>query len=89
MSAEQFEHLKQRVRDFVKSQPGYNADEHKDLDAFCEDKNTFGVIYGENIAIGIAGFGETADLAFKDFVRSWKELKGFERFRNNKSRFGR
>jgi hypothetical protein len=89
MSKQQFEDLKQRVIDFAKSQPGYNQKEHEKLTAFCEDKNTFAVTYGHNIVEGIAGFGETPELAFEDFVRSWKELDGFEWIRYNKSRWGR
>jgi L-arabinose isomerase len=89
MSNEQFEDLKKRVIEFVKSQEGYDETEHEKLRAFCENKNTFAVTYGDNIVEGIAGFGETPDLAFEDFVRSWNELNGFEWLRNNKNRFGR
>jgi hypothetical protein len=89
MSKEQFEELKQRVVDFVKFQEGYDAKEHEKMSAFCEDRNTFAVTYGLNIVEGIAGFGETPDLAFKDLVKSWHELKGFDWLRNNKSKFPR
>jgi hypothetical protein len=47
------------------------------MSAFFENKDTWGVLYREDIAVGIGGFGETPDLAFDDFVRSWKEVGGF------------
>ena len=36
------------------------------------------VIYGDNLWSGIAGTGETPDLAYSDFLRSWDRYKGFE-----------
>ena len=72
------EKLKQRVIEFVKMQKGYNENDHEKLEAFCEDKDTYGVIYGEDLQAGIAGFGDTAELAFEDFVRSWNRFNGFE-----------
>jgi hypothetical protein len=35
---------------------------------------------------GIAGFGNTAEDAYKDFIGSWNELKGFEWIKNNKNK---
>jgi len=81
---DQKEKLKQRVMDYVRSQPGYNAKDHEALDAFCEDKENYMVIYGEDLMAGIAGVGETPDLAFNDFVRSWKELNGFDWIKKNR-----
>ena len=72
------EDLKRRVLEFVKGQPGYDEKKHEKLDAFCEDKNTYMVIYGDNLWSGIAGTGDTPDLAYSDFVRSWERYKGFE-----------
>jgi hypothetical protein len=88
MSNQQFEDLKQRVIDFVKSQEGYDQTEHEKLAAFCENKDAFAVTYGHNMVEGIGGFGETPDLAFEDFVRSWNNLNEFEWLGNNKNRFG-
>ncbi len=72
------EKLKQRVLDFVKMQKGYNAKNYEELEAFCEDEDTYGVVYGEDLQAGIAGFGDTAELAYDDFVRSWNQFNGFE-----------
>jgi len=83
MKSEQ-EKLKQRVLEFVKTQKGYNEKDHEKLRAFCEDKNTYGVVYGEDIQTGIAGFGDTPELAFDDFVRSWNQFNGFEWIIQNK-----
>lgn len=86
MSNQQKEQLKQRVLEFVKHQEGYNPQEHERLDAFCENKETWGVTYGEDVQQGIAGFGSTPELAFRDFVRSWKELNGFTWIREQPTR---
>jgi hypothetical protein len=43
MSNQQFEDLKQREIDFVKSPEGYDEKEHEKLTAFCETKDAFAV----------------------------------------------
>lgn len=78
-------YLEKQVRDFVKKQKGYNKNEQQKLRAYCDNKNTWGVIYGESPMVGIAGYGETPELAFKDFTRSWIQLKGFEWIKNIKN----
>jgi hypothetical protein len=69
--------LKKRVLEFVKEQPGYNEKKHEKLDAFCEDEDTYMVVYGDNFWSGIAGQGSTPELAYIDFVTSWDRYKGF------------
>ena len=85
MSDEQKEKLIKRVMEFVKEQEGYDPATHEKLKAFCENKNTWAVTYGDDIVKGIAGFGETPEKAFEDFVRSWNYFKGFEWIKYNKS----
>jgi hypothetical protein len=78
------EKLKQRVLEFVKTQKGYNEKNYEKLQAFCENKKTYCVIYGEGLQTGIAGYGDTTELAFDDFVRSWNQFNGFEWINKNK-----
>ena len=78
--------LQKMVLDFVKKDEGYNKTRKQKLKVHCDDKNTWGVIYGENLMEGIAGYGETPELSFADFVRSWKQLKGFEWIANKKGK---
>ena len=78
------EALKRRVLEFVKAQAGYDEKKHEKLDAFCEDKDTYMVIYGENLWSGIAGTGITPDLAYNDFIRSWERYKGFDWIEKNR-----
>ena len=41
-----------------------------------QDGDKWCVLYGENIMLGVAGFGDTPYLAILDFNKSWgKELK--------------
>lgn len=39
------------------------------------DGNMYCALYGENIMEGCAGFGETADLAMRDFDQNWFNSK--------------
>ena len=78
------EKLKRRVIEFVKAQPGYDEQVHEQLRAFCDDKEGYTVIYGNDEMSGIMGLGETPGLAFKDFERSWEELNGFTWIEKNR-----
>ena len=78
MSDSEKEKLVETVVAFVKAQPDYNAEDHDKLKVFCENENTWSIAYGEHITNGITGFGETPDLAFRDFVNNWYHFKGFE-----------
>lgn len=69
--------LKQKVLDFVKAQNGYDPAKPEKLDAF-DEVDDLAVVYGEDIAVGIAGIGPTVDEAYQAFVRSWNDLNGFE-----------
>ena len=37
----------------------------------CVDGNQWCALYGEDLQIGIAGFGDTPELAMADFDRNW------------------
>lgn len=43
--------------------------------ALTRDGNMFCALYGENLAEGCAGFGETADAAMWDFDKNWHQQK--------------
>ena len=39
--------------------------------ALTMDGNQFCALYGENLQEGIAGFGNTSELAYRDFDKNW------------------
>lgn len=78
--------LKARVLSFIKNEPGYDKIRGEELKVTYSMTDDFFILLGENIQIGVAGFGETPDLAFDDFVRSWKEFGGAEWIKNNRVR---
>lgn len=39
----------------------------------CIDGNQWCALYGENLMDGVAGFGDSPELACADFDRNWKE----------------
>lgn len=39
------------------------------------DGNMYCAMYGDDIAQGCAGFGETAEAAMRDFDQNWRETK--------------
>lgn len=72
------EHLEKKVIEFVKSQPESDKKPLEKIKASFDDPETYMVIYGDNLWDGIGGTGPSPADAYSDFVRSWKELKGFE-----------
>ncbi len=42
--------------------------------ALSVDGNQFCALYGENLQEGIAGFGDTANEAMRDFDKNWNAL---------------
>lgn len=82
--AEENEKVKIKILDFVKAQPGYSVAKHAKLTGFCEDNDPYLVVYGENLWDGIGGFGTTPELAYYDFIRSWRHLNGFEWIEKNR-----
>jgi len=69
-----YEHLKDRVRRFVEIQPGYSR---QAINAWWEETTIF-VTYGQDMAKGITGIGNTPDAAYRDFVSMWNLLRGEE-----------
>jgi len=58
--------LKERVQQFVNQQ---NPSEGSwPIRVVCDEGDLYFILYGADIATGIAGFGETADGAFNDFI---------------------
>ena len=70
----EFEALKQHVYKFMQEQPGYSA---KSLTVVWapEDGGVY-IQYGKNLQSGIAGFGESCESAFNDFLREWNSVHG-------------
>jgi hypothetical protein len=61
--------LKERVQQFVDQ---HNRSEGTwPIRVVCDEGNLYFILYGADIATGIAGFGETADGAFNDFKDNW------------------
>jgi hypothetical protein len=44
------------------------------------DGSQYCVLYGENLMSGVAGFGDTADAAMRDFDRNWTQTKAPREF---------
>ena len=64
--------------EFVKAQPDYNEKLYDDLLVIYIQKVGCMIIYGKDERYGIAGIGVTPDLAFNEFAKRWKQLKGFQ-----------
>lgn len=43
--------------------------------ALSIDGNQYYALYGTNLMEGVAGFGDTAELAMRDFDKNWHECK--------------
>jgi len=65
--------LKVQVQKFLEAQPGYIPNES--LKVIC-DNDTYFILYGYDIQVGVAGYGMTADGAFNDFVDNWNMYQG-------------
>lgn len=39
------------------------------------DGNMYCALYGDDLMTGIAGFGDTAEAAMRDFDKNWREMK--------------
>lgn len=76
--------LKARVLSFIQNEPGYDKIEDEELKVSYSLTDQFFILLGEDLQIGLAGFGETPDKAFNDFVRSWKEFGGVEWIEKNR-----
>ena len=82
---QEIEDLKNDVRWFLKAQPGYDENSGIELWAsYHEVPNEFTVVYGDNGQVGIPGYGETPEEAFRDFVEAWHRSRGFEWIRKHK-----
>ena len=42
------------------------------------DGNQWCALYGEDLQMGVAGFGDSPELACEDFDRAWRLAKGLE-----------
>jgi hypothetical protein len=84
MSIEIKEELKERVLKFIEAQPGYDADQVEEITVKYNHMDTWSIVYGESMALGIAGIGDSPEDAFDDFVIKWRFFKGFEWIRKTK-----
>jgi hypothetical protein len=84
MSIEIKEELKERVLKFIEEQPGYDADNVEEVKVSSNYMGTWSIVYGESLALGIAGIGDSPEDAFDDFVVKWRFFKGFEWLRKTK-----
>ena len=80
----EFETLKNKVREFLEIQPGYSQKRIEKLEVIQDDEENISIIYGDNLWAGIEGLGNNSDKAFDDFKANWERLKGFEWIEKNK-----
>jgi len=65
--------LKEVVEVFVKQQKDYNPKEP--IRVVCDEGDLYFILYGPDIATGIAGFGITPEAALNDFKVNWNRYK--------------
>ena len=71
-----FEDIKPHVLIFMQQQPGYSG-KALNIQWPPQDGGVY-IQYGNNLQSGIAGFGETTEAAFADFLREWTSVNGEE-----------
>lgn len=76
MSEDIKQELKKKVSEFARVQPGYNKKHPEKIRVF-DNENSLRIIFGEDEMAGFLGFGDTPDVAYESFIKSWKRLKGF------------
>jgi len=69
MTANKRERLKEKVEAFLKQDGNY--DTAQPIIVVCDERNIYSILYGQDLAVGIAGFGKTAETAFNDFKGNW------------------
>lgn len=69
MAVDDKAHLKERVQQFIEQQNPSEAP--RPIRVVCDEGDLYFILYGADIATGIAGFGETPDGAFNDFKDNW------------------
>ena len=72
MAVNDKEQLKIKVEEFVRSQSVH--DDTKKIRVVCDEGDLYFILYGEDLAVGIGGFGETADGAYNDFIDNWESF---------------
>jgi hypothetical protein len=69
----QEEALKAKVFDFLKDQPRFS---NASLTVSYSTSDNWYIQYGDNLQSGIAGFGETPEASYEDFLHNWAYYKG-------------
>lgn len=78
------EETKSKVIEFLKSQPGYEKIKDEPVSVIFGESDGFFILVGQNLQVGVGGFGRTLELAFEDFVNSWNHFKGVEWIEKNR-----
>jgi hypothetical protein len=74
--------LRERVFEFAITQVGYDQSRREEI-TVLSDETGFRIVYGKDKTRGILGFGKTAYLAYNDFIRCWKQVKGHQWLKKN------
>jgi hypothetical protein len=69
MAANKKNRLKEKVEEFLKRDGNYDA--AQPIIVVCDKGKLYSILYGQDLAVGIAGFGKTAEIAFNDFKANW------------------
>jgi len=77
MPVNDLEELKERVEAFVKQQSQLDATQA--VKVVCDEGDLYYILYGADIQVGVAGFGETADGAYNDFVDNWERYRSISK----------
>jgi hypothetical protein len=68
------EELHEKVQQFLKRHNDF--DDKKNLSVVCDEGDSYYILYGEDIAVGVAGIGQNPEAAFKDFIDNWHRYRG-------------
>jgi len=77
----QKEELYREAQEFVEKQPGYSR---QNLKVMCDEGSWF-ILYGDDLASGIGGYGETPEAVMNDFKLNWERYKGEEWIKKHQS----
>ena len=71
MAGNDKQRLKEKVEEFLKQDGNYDATQP--VIVVCDEGDLYFILYGQDLAVGIAGFGKTAETAFNDFKGNWSK----------------
>jgi len=69
MSDNDLDELKAKVEKFLQQQSSYKPGDN--LKVVCDEGDSYFILHGPDVQVGVVGFGMTASAAYNDFVDNW------------------